>query len=213
MSRRIGSVSATQPQSPAGAPVLVLVTGPPGSGKSAVAAALREQLHLPLIAKDSLKEALGDALEVQGRAESQPLGAAVFMLLARVAHELLANNVSLIAEGNFQPASALFVDLPPARIVQVHVTAEPALLRTRMLERAEHRHRRALGRRGRRRGGRPRRRRRLAGAAARRRPRRDRHHDVARPARRRRARRRAGAKRCGAPLSLGSGHRGAPARG
>jgi predicted kinase len=140
MSRRIGSVSATQPQSPAGAPVLVLVTGPPGSGKSAVAATLREQLQLPLIAKDSLKEALGDALAVQGRAESQPLGAAVFMLLARVAHELLANNVSLIAEGNFQAASALFVDLPPARIVQVHVTAEPALLRTRLLERAEHRH-------------------------------------------------------------------------
>jgi hypothetical protein len=34
----------------------------------------------------------------------------------------------------------VFVDLPPARIVQVHVAAEPALLRTRMLERSEHRH-------------------------------------------------------------------------
>jgi predicted kinase len=133
-------VSATQPQSPAEAPTLVVVTGPPGSGKSAVAAVLREQLELPLIAKDSLKEALGGALEIQGRAESQPLGAAVFTLLAHVAHELLANNVSLIAEGNFQAASVLFVDLPPARIVQVHVTAEPALLRTRMLERAGNRH-------------------------------------------------------------------------
>jgi predicted kinase len=133
-------VTTPHPQSSAGAPVLVVVAGPPGSGKSAVAAALRERLGLPLIAKDSLKETLGEALEIHGRVESQPLGVAVFTLLARVAHELLANNVSLIVEGNFQAASALFVDLPPARIVQVHVTAEPALLRTRMLERAEHRH-------------------------------------------------------------------------
>jgi len=140
MSGTIGSVSAAQPHDLGGVPVLVVVTGPPGSGKSAVAAALRARLELPLIAKDSLKEALGGALAIRGRAESQPLGTAVFTLLAHIAHELLANNVSLIAEGNFQATSMLFVDLPPARIVQVHVTAEPALLRKRMLERAENRH-------------------------------------------------------------------------
>ena len=122
------------------APVLVVVTGPPGSGKSAIAAALRERLGLPLLAKDSLKEVLGGALEIHGRGESQPLGAAVFTLLAHLAHELLANNVSLIVEGNFQAPSVLFAGLPPARIVQVHVTAEPELLRDRMLERAERRH-------------------------------------------------------------------------
>ncbi len=137
---RIGCVSAPHSQSSAGTPVLVLVTGPPGSGKSAVAASLRERLELPLIAKDSLKESLGEALEIRGRVESQPLGVAVFTLLAQVAHELLTNNVSLIVEGNFQASSALFAGLPPARIVQVHVTAEPALLRARMLERADHRH-------------------------------------------------------------------------
>jgi predicted kinase len=134
-------VSAPDSQGAAGAvPVLVVVTGPPGSGKSAIAAALRERLGWPLLAKDSLKEVLGGALEIHGRGESQPLGAAVFTLLAHLAHELLANNVSLIVEGNFQAASALFAGLPPARIVQVHVTAEPELLRDRMLERAEHRH-------------------------------------------------------------------------
>lgn len=120
--------------------MLVVVTGPPGSGKSAVAAALRRRLGLPLIAKDTLKEVLGEALDIRGRVESQPLGAAIFELLASIVHELLASGVSVVAEGNFHAASTLFADLPPARIVQVHVTADPALLRTRMLERAETRH-------------------------------------------------------------------------
>jgi predicted kinase len=133
-------VSPAHPQNSAKAPVLVLVTGPPGSGKSAIAAELRAQLGLPLIAKDAVKEVLGDALAVHGRAESRPLGAATFSVLAHVVHELLANGVSVIAEGNFNTASALFSGLPPAWIVQVHVSAAPALLRARMVERAEARH-------------------------------------------------------------------------
>ena len=88
---------------------------------------------------------LGEALGVEGRADSQRLGGAIFFLLAHVVHELLANGVSVIAEGNFTAQSPLFRDLPPARIVQVHVTAEPELLRTRMLERAGARHTGALG--------------------------------------------------------------------
>ena len=116
------------------------MTGPPGSGKSTIATALRGQLAFPLISKDGLKEVLGDALAVRGRLESEPLGAATFEVLAHVVHELLENGVSVIAEGNFTPASALLRDLPPARIVQVHVTAEPELLRARMLDRAAGRH-------------------------------------------------------------------------
>ena len=116
------------------------MTGPPGSGKSAIADALRDRLGLPLIAKDSLKEVLGEALAVRGRLESQPLGAATFEVLAHVVHELLDNGVSVIAEGNFTAESALFGALPPARIMQVHVSGEPRLLRTRMLDRAGHRH-------------------------------------------------------------------------
>jgi hypothetical protein len=83
---------------------------------------------------------LGEALHVEGRADSQRLGGAIFFLLAHVVHELLASGVSVIAEGNFTAQSALSTNLPPARIVQVHVTADPKLLRTRMLERAGNRH-------------------------------------------------------------------------
>jgi predicted kinase len=120
-------------------PRLVVVTGPPGAGKTTIAAALRERLGLPLIAKDTLKEALGEALEVAGdRHASQRLGVATFQVQFGIVRELLASGVSLIAEGNFR--AHWFEDLPAAEVVQVHVSAGPETLRRRLLERDTHRH-------------------------------------------------------------------------
>jgi hypothetical protein len=65
---------------------------------------------------------------------------AVFELLSVIVHELLATGVSVICEGNFTAESRLLRDLPPARIVQVHVSASPEVLRSRLLEHSPHRH-------------------------------------------------------------------------
>lgn len=119
-------------------PALVVVSGAPATGKTAVAAALRDGLGLPLIAKDTLKETLGGALGVTGRGESRRLGAATFAVQFAVVGELLAHGISLISEGNF--GAQWFASLPPARIVQLHLTAPQALLRERMLARADDRH-------------------------------------------------------------------------
>jgi len=93
------------------------------------------QLELPLIAKDTLKETLGGELGVTDREDSHRLGAAVFELMRVVVPELLAHGVSLVVEGNFTMQTRIFESLPPCRIVQVYVTADPPVLRTRLLER------------------------------------------------------------------------------
>lgn len=121
-------------------PLLVVVTGPPGAGKTTIAESLREELGLPLVAKDALKEALGGELGVTGRDASQRLGGAVYEVLGLVVHELLRAGVSVIAEGNFTAETRFLHDLPPSRVVQVHVTAAPDVLRRRMLERDSARH-------------------------------------------------------------------------
>ncbi len=116
-------------------PLLVVVTGPPGAGKTSIAEAVAERLRLPLVAKDAIKERLHDGLGGEGRAWSQRLGGVTFDVLFHVLEQLLANGVSTVAEGNFARAEP-FLALPPARVVQVHVTASPEVLRERFASRA-----------------------------------------------------------------------------
>ena len=123
-----------------GFPALVVVSGPPAAGKTAISEVLRTALGFPLVAKDVLKERLGESLGITDPVESRRLGAAVFELMPLLLRELLGAGVSVVAEGNFAVGSPVFDDLPPARVVQVHVTAAPETLHTRLLARGGGRH-------------------------------------------------------------------------
>jgi predicted kinase len=120
------------------APLLIVVTGPPASGKTTLASALAEELRLPLLAKDEIKETLFDVLGTGERRWGRRLGHATFAVLFAVAAQLLRAGRPLVFEGNFArgPAEAEFRALPPHRLVQVVCSAPPELILARYRERA-----------------------------------------------------------------------------
>lgn len=117
-------------------PFLVVVTGPPGAGKSAIARAVADRLALPLLAKDSLKELLWERLGANDLEASRQLGRASFDVLFLHVGELLEKGVSLVAEGNFSHAEP-FRALAPARVLQLHISAGVETLLARYRTRTE----------------------------------------------------------------------------
>jgi predicted kinase len=79
---------------------LVLVTGPPASGKTTLARPLAGHLGLPLLGKDTIKEALFDTLGVGDRVWSRRLGAASYQVLLT----LLGDIPAAVADANFYPS-------------------------------------------------------------------------------------------------------------
>jgi predicted kinase len=123
-------------------PLLIVVTGPPGSGKTTLARRLATDLALPLIARDDLKECLYDTLGWSDRAWSRRLGHASYVLLYHVAGQLLATGRPLLIESNFTPGLAEpdLLDLQQrtgCRLLILHCQATPAVLRRRIRERWE----------------------------------------------------------------------------
>jgi predicted kinase len=84
------------------APLVVIVTGPPGSGKTTLGARLTAELAWPFVSRDAFKELLFDHLGWSDRAWSRKLGGASWELFYQVLDLLLVDRASCVVESNFQ---------------------------------------------------------------------------------------------------------------
>jgi predicted kinase len=113
-------------------PTLVVVSGPPGSGKTSLAHALARAIPCPAVCRDEIKEGMvhahGAGVEA---APGDPLTQRTFPLFFEVLRLLLTGGVTVVAEAGFQDrlwreGLEPLEDLAELRIVQCHVDVEVA---------------------------------------------------------------------------------------
>jgi 2-succinyl-6-hydroxy-2,4-cyclohexadiene-1-carboxylate synthase len=80
---------------------LIIVSGPPGVGKTVLSRRLAAELNLPILSKDSIKERLFDSLGWKDREWSKKLGFATYELLFYCLETHLQGGHNLILESNF----------------------------------------------------------------------------------------------------------------
>jgi predicted kinase len=118
--------------------LFVVVSGPPGSGKTTLASELAIALGLPLISKDAIKEALLSELAVADSAASQQFGRVSMAVLFRLAAD---SSVGAVIEANFRRSKSVReISGLPGTVIEVHCRCSRAVALDRYRSRQSSRH-------------------------------------------------------------------------
>ena len=82
-------------------PLLVIVNGPPGAGKTTIGKRIASDAALPFVSKDDVKESLFDTLGWKDRDWSRKVGYASIVVMFNFVEALLAAGSSLVVETAF----------------------------------------------------------------------------------------------------------------
>jgi len=86
---------------PTASPLLVLVSGAPGAGKTTLAHSMSQALSFPLLSKDTIRQIMLDAFKIQSWEQSKTISVPTFLIYYGVIACLLDVGISVIADCNF----------------------------------------------------------------------------------------------------------------
>ncbi|GHT93075.1 hypothetical protein FACS1894140_5910 [Spirochaetia bacterium] len=123
---------------PANKPLLIIVTGRPGSGKTTLAHSLAKELRCPVLSRDEFKEGLVNTFNSSHKDLGPDVNLTIYNVFFQAAELLLKNNITLIIEAAFQHknwAQRLEPLLPAVRARVVVCSIDPHLARDRYIQR------------------------------------------------------------------------------
>ena len=124
---------------PGESPLLILIAGLPGTGKTSFAKYLSRNMKIPMVSKDIIKEHLFDTIGFKNRSEKVTLGIAAADLMYHVAEVHLEIGRPIILENNFEtatkPGLVRLITRYNCRTIMVKFFTDPVILGKRFLER------------------------------------------------------------------------------